>query len=171
MRGVQVAVLAVAGLLLGSLASAQGLGEVAAQEKQKRKADPAESKVYTESDLGPSMAPVSLPETLPATAEGDEDEGDGEASDAADDAASEEDQRAAAEAAWRKKLERARQEEATYQQVIDQLQTELNDISGGVYNPGRASRIAFLEENKELLASTQEQIAALEQEGRANRYR
>jgi hypothetical protein len=170
MRGVHVAVLAVAGLLLGSMASAQGLGEVAAQEKQKRKAEPTQSKVYTESDLGPSMAPVGLPETLPATAEGDEDAG--ESSDAAtEDAASEEDERAAAEAAWRKKLERARQEEATYKQVIDQLQTELNDISGGVYNPGRASRIAFLEENKELLAATQEQIAALEQEGRANRYR
>jgi hypothetical protein len=172
MRGVHVAVLAVAGLLLGSLASAQGLGDVAAQEKQKRKAEPTQSKVYTETDLGPSMAPVGLPESLPATAEGDEDDGDGKAPDAsAQSAASEEDQRAAAEAAWRKKLDRARQEEATYQEVIDRLQTELNDISGGVYNPGRASRIAFLEENKELLAATQEQVAALEREGRANNYR
>lgn len=171
MRGVHVAVLAAAGLLLGSLASAQGLGDAAAREKQKRKAEPTESKVYTESDLGPSVAPVGLPETLPAAPAGDDGEGDGETSDAADDAASQEDQRAEAEAAWRRKLEQARKEEAVYQDVIEKMQLELNDISGGVYNPGRANKITFLEENKELLAATQERIAALEQEGRANRYR
>ncbi len=32
--------------------------------------------------------------------------------------------------------------------MIDRLQLELNDMSGGVYNPGRAARMEFLEENK-----------------------
>ncbi len=173
MRGVHVATLAAVGLLLGSLASAQGLGDVAAREKQKRKATgTTDAKVYTEGDLGPSIAPVGVPESLPdpgeetptaddATETGDE----GEAAPSADE------QRAQAEAAWRQNLDRARQEEQVYQDVIDKLQLELNDTSGGVYNPGRASRIAFLEENQQLLAEVRQRIADLENEGRVNRYR
>jgi hypothetical protein len=172
MRGVQVAILAAVAMLLGSLASAQGLGDVAASEKQRRKAEGTpESKVYTEDDLGPSMAPVAAaPQSLPdAGEEADEaeetgGEGEGEGSSA-------EDERARAEAAWRQKLDRARQEEQVYQEVIDKLQMELNDMSGGIYNPGRASRIEFLEENKQALAEVQNRIADLEAEGRRNRYR
>jgi hypothetical protein len=173
MRGVHVAILAVAGLLLGSFASAQGLGDVAAEEKKKRKDAPA-AKVYTENDLGPSMAPVSsLPETLPATPEDAEEgtEGDSEEADAGDAALEEEDRRAQAEEAWRQKLDRARKEEEVYQDIIDRLQLELNDISGGVNTPSRANRVAFLEENKQLLAEVQGRIATLEEEGRVNRYR
>ena len=127
-----------------------------------------DGKVYTESDLGPSMAPVGP--SLPATIEEEADaEGDAEGTDEGE-AVSEEDRRAEAEAAWRRKLDQARKEEEVYKEVIDRLQLELNDISGGVYNPGRANRVAFLEENKQLLVEVQERITALEQEGRANRY-
>ena len=70
MRGVLVAAVAAVGLLLGSFASAQGLGDVATQEKEKRKAAPkTEGKVYTENDLGPSVAPVGVPSSLPAEGE------------------------------------------------------------------------------------------------------
>jgi hypothetical protein len=173
MRGVLVAILAVGGLLLGSMASAQGLGDVAAREKKKRQDTPTEAKVYTEDDLGASIAPVGVPSTLPADAEAgaeatDDAEGSGSEE---EEAASAEDQRAQAEAAWRRKLEQARKEEEVYQEVIERLQLELNDMSGGVYNPGRANRVEFLEENKQLLAEVQERIAGLEQEGRANNYR
>ena len=169
MRGLLLA--ALAGVLLASFASAQGLGEVADQEKRKRKAEPkAGAKVYTENDLGPSVAPIGVPSALPETTdEGSSDEGD--EAEAGEDATSEEDQQAQAEAAWRKKLERARQEEGVYRDMIDRLQLDLNDMSGGIYNFGRASRIAFMEENKQLLADTQQRIAALEDEGRVNRYR
>lgn len=170
MRGVHVAVLAAAGLLLGSFASAQGLGEVAAQEKQKRKSGQNEGKVYTESDLGPSIAPVTLPETLPASAEEEEAADDAAEGSGEDEAVAGEDQRAQAEEAWRQKLDQARKEEGVYTDIIDRLQLELNDTSG-VYNPGRASKIAFLVENKQLLADVQERITALENEGRVNRYR
>jgi len=171
MRGVHVATLVAVGLLLGSFASAQGLGDVAAQEKQKRQASgAAEAKVYTEGDLGPSMAPVAVPETLPA-AEGETPTADPEAGGEGEEASSADEERAQAEAAWRKRLEQARQEEQVYQDVIDQLQLELNDTSGGVYNPGRASKIAFQEENQQLLADVRQRIADLEEEGRVNRYR
>jgi hypothetical protein len=170
MRGFLVAAVAAVGLLLGSFASAQGLGDVATQEKEKRKTAPgSESKVYTESDLGQSVAPVGAP-SLPASAE-EGSSGEGEEAAGDETGESEEEQRAKAEAAWRGKLERAKKEEEVYRDMIDRLQLELNDMSGGVYNPGRAARMEFLEENKQLLAETQQRVATLEAEGRANNYR
>lgn len=208
MRVVHAAALTAAALLLASVASAQGLGDAAAREKEKRKAVPAKpAKVYTEGDIGRSMAPVEaapdLPATAePATAEGQPSgegqpaaegqppaegetpaEGEAAAEGAAPAAGSDPAAKAAAEAAkaeeeartkaienWRKRLDQAKKEEAVYKDVIDKLQLELNDTSGGLYNPGRAAKIAFQEENKQKLAQTQGKIAALEEEGRRNRY-
>jgi len=180
MRLVHAAALGVAALLLASAASAQGLGAAAAREKEKRKAASAKpAKVYTEGDIGPGMAPVSATPELPATSadaaagaakpEG----GEGAAADAAPSDAEKaaEEARVKAEADWRKRLDQARKEEAVYRDVIDKLQLELNDTSGGFYNPGRASKIAFQDENKQKLAETQGRIAALEEEGRRNGYR
>ena len=48
--------------------------------------------------------------------------------------------RAKAAADWRKRLDQARKEEAVYKDIIDKLQLELNDTSGGFYNPGRAAK-------------------------------
>jgi hypothetical protein len=67
MRVVQAAALTAAALLLTSVASAQGLGDAAAAAREKRKADPAKpAKVYTEGDIGQTMAPVSTARDLPA---------------------------------------------------------------------------------------------------------
>jgi hypothetical protein len=198
MRVVHAAALTAAALLLASVASAQGLGDAAAREKEKRKTAPAKPvKVYTEGDIGRSMAPVTSEADLPATAEEAAEgqpspegqapaegqaaaEGEAPAEGAAPDAAAkaasaaakaEEEARAKAQEAWRKRLDQARKEEAVYKDVIDKLQLELNDISGGLYNPGRAAKIAFQEENRQKLAEVQGRIAALEDEGRRNRYR
>jgi hypothetical protein len=204
MRVVHAAALTVVALVLASVASAQGLGDAAAREREKRKAVPAKpAKVYTEGDIGRSMAPVSSVPELPADApdaaaaagteaaagaegapvegqppaEGMEGETPAEGAPAppaakpAEDAArAEEEARAKAEAEWRKRLEQARKEEAVYQDVIAKLQAELNDTSGGFYNPSRAAKIAFQDENKQRLAEVQGRIAALEEEGRRNRY-
>ena len=208
MRVVHATALTAAVLLLASVASAQGLGDAAAREKERRKTVPAKpAKVYTEGDIGPSMAPVSATPDLPPAgasegtgqpaAEGQPAEGqppsegqappegqalpEGQAppeggSEAAPQAApqaaaNEGEARAKAEEAWRKRLDNARKEEAVYKDIIAKLQLELDDISGGLYNPGRASKIAFQEENKQKLAEVQARIAALEEEGRRNRYR
>ncbi len=174
MRGVLVAAVVAAGLLLASFVSAQGLGDVADQEKKKRKAAPAsEAKSYDENDLGQSVAAVGVPTSLPETADEASEEGGGEqGEDGGDEAAeAEADAQAQAEAAWRTQLERARKEEEVYREVSERLQLELNDTSGGIYNPGRAARLQFLEENKQLLAETQQRVATLEAEGRANGYR
>ena len=177
MRLVNSAAMTAAALLLASAASAQGLGDAAAREREKRKATPDKpAKVYTEGDIGRSMAPVSSSVELPAAddaAAADKTKGEagaaaGAASDPEKDA---EEARAKAQADWTKRLDQARKEEAVYRDVIDKLQLELNDTSGGFYNPGRAAKIAFQDENKQKLAEVQGRIAALEEEGRRNGYR
>jgi len=198
MRVLHAAGLTAAVLVLASVASAQGLGDVAAKEKQKRKAEPAKpAKVYTETDIGPSMTPVStVPESAPApdqaaaegqapaegqpAAEGQvEGQPPAEGAPPADAAAAklqeqeqaEQEAKAKAEEDWRKRLDQARKQEAVYKDTIDKIQMDLNDISGGLYNPGRASKIALQEETKQMLAEAQGRIAALEEEGRRNNYR
>jgi len=189
MRILHAAALAIAAVSLASATSAQGLGDAAAREKEKRKASSTgKPKVITESDLGRPMGPGTL--SSPGTAEegstpatpgtGDEkaaapaaggpDTPEGGAAAPADTKSAEE-ERAKAEAAWRKKLDMARKEEQVYQDMINRLQLELNDMSGGVYNPGRAARMAFLDENKQKLVEVQQRIATLEAEGRSNAYR
>ena len=177
MRLVHAAALSVAALLLASAASAQGLGAAAAREKEKRKAASAKpAKVYTESDIGTSMAPVSaqeLPATADAAAAAKPEGGEGAAAEGAptDAEKAAEEARVKAEADWRKRLDQARKEEGVYKDVIDKLQLELNDTTGGFYNPGRASKIAFQDENKQKLAEVQGRISALEEEGRRSGYR
>jgi hypothetical protein len=181
MRVLHAATLAAAALVLASVASAQGLGDVAAKEQQKRKAEPAKpAKVYTESDIGPSMTPVSTQPELPATADKAAAGAPGEGKPAAEGAApagtteqarAEEEARAKAQEDWKRRLDQARKEEAAYKDVIDKVQLELNDNTAGMFTPGRASKIAFQEETKQRLAEVQGRIATLEEEGRRNNYR
>jgi hypothetical protein len=188
MRLVHAAALTAAALLLASVASAQGLGDAAARERERRKAAPAKPvKVYTESDIGRSMPPVEATQDVPAAgeagaegqpaageqpaAEGAEPaEGAAPAPDAAAQAAKAEGE-AHAKAAedWRRRLDQARKEEAVYKDIIDKTQLQLNDTSG-LYSSSRAAAMTYLEETKQKLAQAQGKIAALEEEGRRNGY-
>jgi hypothetical protein len=188
MRVVHAAALTAAALLLASVASAQGLGDAAAREREKRKAAPAKpAKVYTEGDIGRSMAPVEATPDLPATAEqaategqpategqapaeGAPAEGAAPAKAAEDPAKAEEEAHAKAVQAWRQGLDQARKDEAAQKDLIARVQLSVNDTSG-LYSPGRAANMALLEETQKKLADTQAKIAALEDEGRRNAYR
>jgi hypothetical protein len=174
MRLLHAATLTGAVLLLASVASAQGIGEAAAKEKQKRKASPRTAKVYTDDSIGRSIAPVSSTDQPAATADaaaapaaGDKPAGT-EGAAAAEKPA--EDPRVQAEAEWRQKLEQARKEEAAYQEMVTKVQVALNDTSS-LYSSGRASNVQFLEENQRKLADVKARIATLEEEGRRNSYR
>jgi len=173
MRLLPAATLTGAVLLLASVASAQGIGEAAAKEKQKRKASPKTAKVYTDDNIGRSIAPVSsadqpaAPAGAAAQAAGDKPAGT-EGAAAAEKPA--EDPRVKAEAEWRQKLEQARKEEAAYQEMVTKVQLALNDTSS-LYSTGRASNVQLLEENQRKLADVKARIATLEEEGRRNSYR
>jgi len=176
MRVVTCAGLAAAAVLLASIASAQGLGDAAARERDKRKTEPAPkpAKVYTESDLGPaSSTPVASPE-VPVGASAAA--GDAANSEAKPGEKAEDPEKAAAEAAakaeeeWRNKLGQARTEESNYQGTIDRLQTSLNDAST-MYTPGWSAAMAQMDETKQKLAEVRARIATLEEEGRRAGYR
>ncbi len=175
MRLLPAATLIGAVLLLASVASAQGLGDAAAKEKQKRKASPKTAKVYTDDSIGRSLAPVTSTDqpaapagAAAAAAAGDKPAGaEGGAATAEKPA---EDPRVKAEAEWRQKLEQARKEEAAYQEMVTKLQLALND-TGGLYSSGRASNVQMLEDNQKKLADVKARIATLEEEGRRSSYR
>jgi hypothetical protein len=177
MRLVHAAALTVAALLLASAASAQGLGDAAAREKEKRKTTPAKpAKVYTEGDIGPSMAPVSATPGLPApgdAAAGEKPKGDaGAAAEGAptDAEKAAEEAKVKAEADWRKRLDDARREETAYQDTIIKAQAALGDTSN-LYNPGRAANATLLEDSQKRLAEVKTRLASLEEEGRRSGYR
>lgn len=183
MRVVHAVALTAASLLLASFASAQGIGDAAAQEKAKKKQAQAQgqakpAKVYTDTDLGAGSVASKEP-TLPTDAEaaakaGEKKPADAQGADAkaaGEQKPAEEDQKAKAEADWRKRLDQARKDVDAYQDVVNKVQLDLNDMSGGAYSATRAAKIAFLEDNKQKLAAAQAQVASLEEEGRRNRYR
>jgi hypothetical protein len=175
MRVVNCAGLAIGALLLASVASAQGLGDVAAREKEKRKATPAEKpgKVYTESDLGSASSTAAAPvvEAAPADAEKPGTSAAGPAKPGNPDA-----EKAAAEAAakaqedWKNRLDQARTEQTNIQANIDRLQAVLAQGSG-MYSSGWTAAMANLEEAKKKLVDVQAKVAALEAEGRSAGYR
>jgi hypothetical protein len=170
MRLLHAAALTGAVLLLASVASAQGLGEAAAKEKQKRKASPRTAKVYTDDNIGRSIAPVSSNEPAASPDAADKAKADKAAGAAADKEKPAEDPKVKAEADWRAKLEQAHKDEAAYQDMVNKVQLALNDTSS-IYGYGRAANVQLLEENQKKLAEVKKLIASLEEEGRRNNYR
>ena len=174
MRLLPAATLTGAVLLLASVASAQGIGDAAAKEKQKRKASPKTAKVYTDDSIGRSIAPVSSTDQPAATAGAAAAPAAGDKSAGTEGAAAAEkpaeDPRVKAEAEWHQKLEQAHKEEAAYQEMVTKLQLALND-TGGLYSSGRASNVQMLEDNQKKLADVKARIASLEEEGRRSSYR
>lgn len=174
MRIVSVAALVAAASLLGpSVGRAQSLAEVAAKEKEKKKAQKA-GKVYTEDDLSKagkrgtlSVQEGAAPaEASPAAAGAKpEAEAPGAAKEKTDD-----DKRAEAAKAWRERLQKANDEVARLSKQVDQLQTALNNVSTNLYGSTRTTLIGHLDDAKKQLAAARQSVADLEDEGRRNRY-
>ena len=130
MRLLHAAALTAAALLLASAASAQGLGDAAAKEKQKRKTSPKQAKVYTDDNIGRSMAPVSSADQ-PASTDAAKAKTDKPAEGtAADKDKPAEDPREKAQAEWHQKLDQAHKEQAAYQEMVDKVQHALNEDRG-----------------------------------------
>ena len=170
MRVLNCAGLAVAALLLASVASAQGLGDAAARERDRKKAGAASkpAKVYTETDLGPaSSAPVPVVDNAPK-ADGKAEAKPGEKAPSPEQAAAEAEAQAQEE--WRNKLEQARVDESNFQGTVDRLQATLTDTSA-IYSPGWTSAMTQIDQAKQKLAEVRARIATLEEEGRRAGYR
>jgi hypothetical protein len=179
---------------LGSLpAAAQSLGEVAAREKAKRDKAAREGKprppvkVITEDELRGRVTSGTLSqpaaegggESVPAEGAAPADgsapaEGGTPAAAPARPAApekSEDELRAERQTEWRQKLTDAQANVARLRARADQMQAALNDMTGPLYGPNRASIANQLEQTKAALTTAEQTVASLEEEGRRNRYR
>jgi hypothetical protein len=168
-------------LLAPAVGSAQGLGEAAAKEKEKRKGKTA--KVFTEDDLRRAGGPGTLSMggdsgDAAAPADGAAAPADGQAGAQGAAAApggpkpkSEEEQKSEAQDAWRKKLEKARSDASVLREQVNKIQTDLNDTSLSFYGSRRTTMVTLLEQNKQKLAAKEQEITQIEDEGRRLGYR
>ena len=150
-------------------------GEIAAREREKKK---KKGKPITEADLhstrgrGTFSSPGAENVGATAPAAGEEKKAEaGAAGGAAKAEKTEDELRAEAAAAWRKKIEAARADVTRLQTEVDQLQTALNDVTVQQVSPARAARIERLSAAKGELAAAQAQVTSLEEEGRRGGYR
>lgn len=160
-----------AALGLASGASAQSLAEIAAQQKEKRKGKPA--KVFTEDDLKRGTSPRTTPDDAGAVGgEAPAAPAPGAAPTSEQGASKSEDElRAEAEKAWRDKLQKSRDTAAQLTAEVDRLQTSLNDLAQPLYGSTRTNRMAALDKAKQQLATAQQSIVDLEEQGRRSGYR
>jgi hypothetical protein len=172
-----LAVAAVALFLVPSVGFGQSLAEAAAKEKARRKAleesrkKPARS--YSDADLANAKGSnASFPSgaDAPATTEpatGSEAAG----SEPKEGEKTEEERQAEASAGWRKSLDAANNDAATYRDQVAKIQNDLNDTSGGIYSSRRTTLLTLLEETQRKLSETEAKVADLEDQGRRNGYR
>ena len=183
MRMLQAVSLGAAAVMLtGTVATAQSLADAAAREREKRKGKTQGSaKVINEEELRKAGGNVSSPAATEGTTgtttaattgttPGQADAAGAKPAAKGADEKSPEQIKAEQNAAWRAKIDLARKQVGVYQDLIKALQADLNDMSGGVYTPRRASAQANLEKTQGELAAAQQSVADLEAEGRKNGY-
>lgn len=183
-----VALTVLAGVTVGPL-SAQSLGDLAAQEKQKRQGKPA-PKVITEQELAKTGkrgtvsftgetpaegAPVDAP-AEGATESGADEGGATEGAIAAGEPGgppakkekSEEEIRAERRAEWQKAYDLAKEKVRVHQLNVSNIQRDLNDITGGIYTDRRNAVLKMMADEQAALASAQAELDRLDAEGRSN---
>jgi len=170
------ALLAAALLTLPQAVSAQSLGEAAERAKRERARKGGKPKVITEQDLRRAGSrvpepPVSSSETATEAAPAADAAAATAATAPAKAEKTEDELRAEAEAQWRDRLQKARDEVSRLNAEANQLQTSLNDLSQNLYGSNRAATMTRLDEVKKQLAAAQQSVADLEEEGRRSRFR
>lgn len=169
--GTGAALVAAAFLMLPLAVSAQSLGEAAERAKKERKGTKA--KVITENDLrsAGSEVPVSSAETTaPSDAKETPKEGTAAAAPATVEK-TEEELRAEAEGKWRERLQKANDDVTRLRDEQSQVQRALNDVSQNLYGATRTGLMNRLDAVNKDLATAQQSVTDLEEEGRRSRYR
>lgn len=172
MRKLQAALVTLAFLLVPSALPAQSLSEAAKKEKERRKVAKS-GKSYTEDDLrraGDGYTTGGAEGDTAATTEAAAKDGEAPKKDKAAEK-SEDELRAEASVAWRKKVQQAQDEVKKLTDDMTRVQNDLNDNTGGYYTSRRTTLINFLEDTKKKLEAAQQQLSDLEDEGRRNGYR
>ena len=166
------ALLAAAVLALPQVVSAQSLGEAAERAKKERKG--GKSKVITDTELrqaGGTRAepPVTSSEAQPA-AEASPADGAAPATTPAKAEKTDDELRAEAQANWRDRVQKAQADVTRLNAEASALQTSLNDLSQNLYGANRANIMNRLDEVKKQLATAQQAVSDLQEEGRRSRF-
>lgn len=165
--------LAAAAFLFPTCSGAQSLAEVAAKEKERRKAKTG--RTFTEEDL--RRAGASRPPEAPSapaaggTAVAGEAGAPKEAKDGAPKPKTEDEVRAEQEKAWRDRLAKANEDVTRLNGQIEVMQRGLNDVSQNLYGPARTAQANRLDDARGQLAAAQKSVADLQEEGRRAGYR
>jgi hypothetical protein len=164
-----------AALLTGAFAlltvpgASQSLTDAAAKEKERR-AKAKAGKVYTDKELQSAggafnSAPSTTDVAVPNSGASPKPAADGTAP------PTPEEELAKKQDDWRKRRDKATAEAAASQTEADRIQGLLNDNTKSPYGSGRQAAVAALEEAKAKQATAEQQVTAIEEEGRRNRYR
>lgn len=164
-------------IALPSLCVAQSLAEAAAREREKRKGQKA-GKVITEEELrragqsGRANVDTGAPAPDPKASPGAPGQAPGAA--ASPDAAkpkTDDEVRAEQEQAWRDKRKQVQEDVQRITQAVAALQLEINDATGNLYSNRRTTILSQLDKANTDLKAAQQQLAALDEEGRRSRFR
>lgn len=155
----------VAALVPAGGAAAQSLGEAAAKERARRKAQKAPVKTYTDEDVahvapGDSTSSSASEGGQPAAA------GEGQASDKSPD-----EQRAEDQKAWRQEVEKAQGDVQRLDGEITRLEAETNDTRGNLYSTRRTQALQDLEKARADRATAQQKLDDLLESGRRKGFR
>lgn len=160
-------------LVLPGVASAQSLAEAAAKEKERRKT--RTGKVFTEEDARRAGAARPRDVTILDGAGAPDAEGkEGTPKEGAPKEGTEkpkEETRAAQEKAWRDRLTKANADVTRLTTQADGIQRSLNDLTQNVYGGTRTAQMARLEEAKKQLATAQQSVESITEEGRRSGFR
>jgi hypothetical protein len=175
-KGTQTLAL-VAVLALPTFAGAQSMAELAAREREKRKTQKPSGKVITDEDLrrgsaGRGTVNTTPGESAPATAASPAAGGAQPAAAAgAQKPKTEEELRAEQEQAWRERLKKAQAEVQRVTLALDTVNRSLSDMTGNLYGAQRTTLLAEADKLKIEQQVVQQQLAAVEEEGRRSRFR
>jgi hypothetical protein len=154
-----------AALLLAGPGAAQSLGEAAAKEKARRKAQKAPAKTYTDADVAHVAAAdpaAPTPSESPA-ATGDAAQPSGEKSP--------DEQRADEQKAWRVEVDQAQSEVQRLDAEILRLEAEVNDTRGNLYSTRRTQALQDLEKARSDRATAQQKLDDVLERGRRKGFR
>jgi hypothetical protein len=178
-RWLQAAALGVAATLaVPAAASAQSLADVATKEKERRSGKKVKS--YSEDDLRRAGGSMQSFETTSddssATAEGAAPaEGTASADASAPEGAppkekSDDEQRAAAQKAWRDKVQKAQADLNATAAEIEGIQKSLADNTANYYSAARTEMLTRLDGLTKRYATQKDALESARDEGRRNRY-
>jgi hypothetical protein len=164
--------LTAAALLLPATTRAQSLAEVAAKEKERRKAK--SGRTFTEEDLRRAGAtrPRDTAAAVPDAAAASPEAGAPKAGkESAPKPKTPDEIRAEQEKAWRDRLAKANEDVTRLSGQIDMIQRGLNDVSQPLYGPARTTQLGRLDDAKKQLAAAQQSVSDIQEEGRRSSFR